>query len=490
MKNLMVLVTVMLTWFCFGFAIAFGTNNRATDIQFAGFMHGYFGDFSGGLQINPNTTTAFDITSATSDVTRNEFVPTEVYELQVAFQQRKFFVFFCFMILASNIATSSFSERSHLLPIAGFVVLQNLFITPLALCCSYARPLFGSNDAQGGVGFLYKFGFFDRSGAIPILFGGALSGLVATAVLGPRYGIFMPIDDQQKISGGGKEERQKGIMTILQTERDRAFEIDELYLYKIRKIIKRELTHGNIESGIDLPKMVFGTFIYTICLCMMNSLGLNSQFDLFTQQARYNATFGFINPILSGSASALVSYIIKRLLIKTNSGNHLFDMKVLCNGFLAGVVGVSVGSGGMQPYMAVLAGLATGPIYTLGVVIFRQFNIDDPMENCQIYIMPICWSAVNAVIFQDSTGMMVNKMENLDSLGTELLGLGLIAILVLAISLLYFFPMKRLGKLRVPKAIEVIGRDTVMNAQSKGLDIELVIEKIENLYPEPKKRGC
>ena len=129
---------------------------------------------------------------------------------------------------------------------------------------------------MGGVGFLYNFGFFDRAGAIPILYSGAISSLVASAILGPRYGVFMPIDDQQKIAGGGKEERQKGIMSLLQTERDRAFEIDELYLYKIRKLIKRELTQGNVESGIDLPKMVLGTFVTTICLCMMNSLGLNS----------------------------------------------------------------------------------------------------------------------------------------------------------------------------------------------------------------------
>jgi ammonia channel protein AmtB len=32
MKNLVVLLTVMLTWFCFGYAVAFGTNNKATDI--------------------------------------------------------------------------------------------------------------------------------------------------------------------------------------------------------------------------------------------------------------------------------------------------------------------------------------------------------------------------------------------------------------------------------------------------------------------------
>lgn len=305
-----------------------------------------------------------------------------------------------------------------MLPMIYFVILQNIFILPTCLCWAYARPLFGSDSAAGGLGFLYSFGFFDRAGAVPILYSGALSSLVAAAVLGPRYGVFMPIDDQQKIAGGGKEERQKGIMTLLQTERDRAFEIDELYLYKIRKLIKRELTHGNVESGINLPMMIFGTFTTTLCFCCMNSLGLNSQFDLFTQQSRYNAVFGFVNPILSGSSSGLISYLIKKYLLKTHVGNHLFDMKALCNGFLAGVVAVSVGSGGMQPYYAVLSGIFAAPFYLLGCIIFRNFTIDDPLENCQIYILPIFWSTINAVIFQDSEGIMVSDANNLDLLGT------------------------------------------------------------------------
>ena len=85
---------------------------------------------------------------------------------------------------------------------------------------------------------------------------------------------------------------------------------------------------------------------------------------------------------------------------------------------------------------------------------------------------------------------MVTKVEGVDSLGTQLLGLALIGILVIILSWIYFFPMKRLGRLRVSKAVEVMGRDTIMNAESKGLDLEQVIEKIETLYPEPKKRGC
>lgn len=67
---------------------------------------------------------------------------------------------------------------------------------------------------------------------------------------------------------------------------------------------------------------------------------------------------------------------------------------------------------------------------------------------------------------------MVSKVDGVDSLGTQLLGLALISVVVIIVSWIYFFPMKRLSKLRVKKAIEVLGRDTVMNAESKGLDLD------------------
>lgn len=63
-------------------------------------------------------------------------------------------------------------------------------------------------------------------------------------------------------------------------------------------------------------------------------------------------------------------------------------------------------------------------------------------------------------------------------------------LIVSILSWAFFFPIKRLGALRIPKSIEVIGRDAIMNANSKGLDLQQLLEKIETLYPEPKKRGC
>lgn len=203
LKNFVVLITALLAWFCFGYAVAFGTHPDAVDVQFAGLTHGWFGDFSGGL--DPQATKTDGEPAATPDT----------YDNAIIFNQRRFFVFFAFLVLASNITTGSIAERVNLSAIVYFVLLQQILIVPVSLCWTYARPPNGTKDSSGGVGFLYNFGFFDRAGVIPILYGGALASLVASTVAGPRYGVFMPTTDQQKISGGGREESKRGITALL-----------------------------------------------------------------------------------------------------------------------------------------------------------------------------------------------------------------------------------------------------------------------------------
>jgi ammonia channel protein AmtB len=69
----------------------------------AGFRNGWFGDFKGGYKY--------------------EEQEKQFMDKVVIFNQRRFFVYFAFQILASNIATSSIAERVKLRSIVGFVVL-------------------------------------------------------------------------------------------------------------------------------------------------------------------------------------------------------------------------------------------------------------------------------------------------------------------------------------------------------------------------------
>lgn len=94
-KNLMVFLLSLLTWFCVGFAIAFGTDPEAPYPSFFGFRHGWFGDFAGGLSVDGE-----------------DAVSQSALDDTLLFNQRRFFVFFAFQVLSANIATSSISERA------------------------------------------------------------------------------------------------------------------------------------------------------------------------------------------------------------------------------------------------------------------------------------------------------------------------------------------------------------------------------------------
>lgn len=117
----------------------------------------------------------------------------------------------------------------------------------------------------------------------------------------------------------------------------------------------------------------------------------------------------------------MLSYLTKKYVFSgATLGNHLVDVRALCNGFLAGAVGVSVGSAGMQPYWAVLAGVISAPCYLIGCQMFEYMQVDDPLQNSQVYLLPIIWSAFNSAVFQDSEGIIVPKK---DGVAVDLLGI-------------------------------------------------------------------
>lgn len=211
-----------------------------------------------------------------------------------------------------------------------------------------------------------------------------------------------------------------------------------------------------------------------LCLAMMNGLGLNSQFELFSQQTRYNANYGFINTLLAGSISGLISYFGKRFLIQSHLSNHMFNIHSLCNGFLAGAVGVSVGSASMLPFMALASGILSGPLYIISCKMFQILQIDDPLENISIYLAPILWSSVNSALFMDSEGALFpSKASFLKSelIGIQVLTLVIVTAIVASFSWVYFFFIHKMGWLKVEKAVEVVGRDAVMNSTAKDIDL-------------------
>ena len=133
--------------------------------------------------------------------------------------------------------------------------------------------------------------------------------------------------------------------------------MDELYLRKIRKLIRVDLTENN-RYAINVNYMVIGTLLVTIGWCLMNAAGTGTTHTLNNYNARYYAANSILNSVLSGSVCGLICFMLKRHIV---CGDHMktprYDIRSLCNGFLSGVAAVAAGSGIVRPWGALITGI-------------------------------------------------------------------------------------------------------------------------------------
>lgn len=199
------------------------------------------------------------------------------------------------------------SERARLEPMLGFVILLQTILYPVIMSWAW--------NLQGG--FLRNLGYFDRGGSVIIYQTGALAGLIGTVVLGPRYGKFMNKIDMEKIKGGGREPTKKPLGTLLEHALEDTVDVDDIFLRKIRKLIKKEDEDYNFYT-IHNGMMVLGTFIIVLGWSMLNASGYG-QHSLNSVSGRYAAELAFMNTFLSGSFSSFFSFMLKRHIVR---GDH------------------------------------------------------------------------------------------------------------------------------------------------------------------------
>ena len=189
----------------------------------------------------------------------------------------------------------------------GFIFLLQTILYPVIMSWAW--------NLQGG--YLRNLGYFDRGGSVIIFQTGALAGLIGTVVLGPRYGRFMKKVDMERIKGGGREPSKKPLGTLLEHALEDTVDVDDLFLRKVRKLIKQEDEDYNFYT-IHNGMMVLGTFIIVLGWSLLNACGSGTH-SLNSVSGRYAAELAFLNTFLGGSFSALFSFMLKRHIVR---GDH------------------------------------------------------------------------------------------------------------------------------------------------------------------------
>ena len=202
-----------------------------------------------------------------------------------------------------------------------------------------------------GGDWLFEGGFTDFAGSGIVHLTGGISGLVATLVLGKRIGRFEDNVDQNKF------------------------------------------------RSHNIPQIALGTFIL-----WMGWYGFNGGSVLAIGGENEQSVFiVMMNTTICAVASGItVSLVNGGLNFK---GNNMYDLGLLCNGILAGLVSITAGCDGVTDYGACIIGIIGGLIYKASSDLLQKLKIDDPIDAFPVHGMCGIWGVLAVGFFNKDNGI-------------------------------------------------------------------------------------
>ncbi|MCP3029311.1 ammonium transporter [Halobacillus sp. A5] len=254
-----------------------------------------------------------------------------------------------------------------------------------------------------GGGWLSELGFVDFAGSTVVHLTGALGAVVAVMFLGPRLG---------KYSGG--------------------------------KV--------NVIQGHNIPIGALGVFIL-----WFGWFGFNGGSTLAADPSAIPGVVA--TTLLSASAGVIGSGFYSQLKYKR------IDASLTLNGALAGLVGITAGTGDLSPVGAIITGLIAGVILVEGVQLLdRKLHIDDPVGAIAVHGICGVWGTLAVGFFALEGGLFYGG-------GFELLSIqavGILAVMAwtMGTSAIVIFALKSAFGIRVSREEEISGLDFAEHGSS------------------------
>eukprot|EP00397_Hematodinium_sp_SG-2012_P019759 GEMP01020321.1.p1 GENE.GEMP01020321.1~~GEMP01020321.1.p1 ORF type:complete len:694 (+),score=131.39 GEMP01020321.1:118-2199(+) len=232
----------------------------------------------------------------------------------------------------------------------------------------------------------------------------------------------------------------------------------------------------------NMPFVVLGTFILWFGWYGFNpgsTLGMSDGLTAMT------AALAAVNTTISAATCGLVSFIIET--IKTRGK---YDVSVLCNGILAGLVSVTASCGNVQPWGAFIIGLIGGHVFRGTSYIITRLRIDDPLDAFAIHGACGFWGAIAVPIFDlggdgffyglgDGSSVWYNtttsKWEGVSKgkqFGVQLITLLAIIGWVGVWSMILFGGLRAAGWLTEDSIVQKVGADTSFHSPVKAYVVD------------------
>ena len=248
-----------------------------------------------------------------------------------------------------------------------------------------------------GGGWISELGFADFAGSTIVHMTGGVAALVGAAFLGPRIGKFDPTTGAPRAIPG----------------------------------------HSIVLVSLGTLLLFFGWF------------GFNGGSVLALDGLMIGKVI--VTTALAGAAGGAAAGTFTRL----QSGK--WDVAMMANGMLAGLVGITAGANAVGNAMAVVVGLVAGVLVVLSVALVDRIGIDDPVGAISVHgtcgILGTLWVGLAAtdggLFFGGGTDLLV----------TQVVGVLAVAAWVAVTSAVLFGVLKATGHLRVSREEELEGLD-------------------------------
>ncbi|WP_457562320.1 ammonium transporter [Caminibacter pacificus] len=283
-----------------------------------------------------------------------------------------------------NIMSGGVSERTRIIPLAIFTIFMAGLIYPLVVNWTW-----GANMLKGT--FLDISAMHDLAGSTVIHSTGAWALLAAILIIGPRKGRYT----------------KDG---------------------KVRVI-----------PASNIPLVVLGAFLLWIGWFGFNGGSVGS---ISSKEAANTVALVVMNTNNAGLIGGLAVMVLSYLTYKK------FDITMILNGALGGLVAITAGADVVSPYAALLIGLIGGILVFYAVPFFDKLRLDDPVGALSVHLVNGIWGTI-------ATGIWGKGV----SLAAQIKGVVVVGIFAFVASYIIIWVINKIVPFRANEEDEIEGLD-------------------------------
>jgi Amt family ammonium transporter len=217
---------------------------------------------------------------------------------------------------------------------------------------------------------------------------------------------------------------------------------------------------------------VLGAFILWLGWYGFNGGSTLSVFAFGTAYARDLARV-CVTTTLSAASGAITVMICAKIF------SHVWDVAAVCNGVLAGLVGITAGCVVVDPWASVVIGIIAGFVYIGGVKLEAVLKIDDPLDAFPVHGAAGAWGVFAVGIFcrpeytynQLGSHGFVYPGGMPDLIGVQIVFLIVHIAWVTFTSCILFYSLRRAGIFRVSAEVEEMGMDISKHGGEAYVDV-------------------